>query len=70
MEQHRVELLREADILDADAVRQEGARRSMTPAQESFWMGPRKERVARLRRRATSLRDAANAVTAVYPYLS
>lgn len=65
MEQHRTELLREANILDADAVRQEGARRSMTPEQESFWMGPRKERVARLRRRATSLRDAAHAVTAV-----
>lgn len=62
MEQRRIELLREADILDADAVRQEQARRNMTPEQESFWMGPRTERVAGLRRRATSLRAAAAAL--------
>jgi len=51
--------------MEADATRQELARRGMTPEQESFWMGPRKERVARLRGRATSLRDAANAVASL-----
>lgn len=65
MEQERLELLREAAVMEADATRQELARRGMTPEQESFWMGPRKERVARLRGRATSLRDAANAVASL-----
>lgn len=65
MEQERLELLREAAAMEADAIRQELARRGMTPEQESFWMGPRKERVARLRRRATSLRAATAAIEAL-----
>lgn len=62
MEQAGLELLREAAVLETEALCQEQARRNMTLEQESFWMGPRAERVANLRHRATSLRAAASAV--------
>lgn len=65
MEQARLELLREAAVLETEALCQERARRNMTLEQESFWMGPRAERVANLRQRAASLRAAAVAAAAL-----